>query len=103
MKLQQKYAADPKTFQEIRAMIRDYEEKFNKNDAVALAELLTEDAVQMTPEGPICGRQAIQKNYADLFEQSHPTNLVCTVDWVNVVGDVLWNSGEWSYTFQGEN
>jgi ketosteroid isomerase-like protein len=64
---------------------------------------LTEDAVQMTPEGPICGRQAIQKKYADLFEQSHPTNMVCTIDWVNAVGNVLWNSGEWTCTLQGEN
>jgi uncharacterized protein (TIGR02246 family) len=103
MKMQKKYAADEKTVQEIRALIREYEEIFNKNDAAALAALVTEDAAQMSPEGPICGREAIQKKYADLFEQSHPTNLVCTVDWVNLVGNVLWNSGGWSCTFQGEN
>jgi hypothetical protein len=57
----------------------------------------------MTPEGPICGRQAIQKKYADLFEQSHPTSMVCTVDWVNAVENVLWNSGEWTCTLQGGN
>ena len=103
MKTQNKYTADPKTAQEIRAFVREYEERFNKNDATALAALLTEDAVQMSPEGPICGRQAIQKKYVDLFAQSHPTNIICTVDRVDAVGNVSWNSGEWSCTLQGEN
>ncbi len=103
MKTQHKYRADPKTTQEIRAFVREYEERFNKSDAAALAALLTEDAVQMAPEGPICGRQTIQKKYADLFEQSHPTDIICTVDRVNAVGNVSWNSGEWSCTVQGEN
>jgi ketosteroid isomerase-like protein len=55
MKMQKKYAADEKTVQEIHALIREYEEIFNKNDAAALAALVTEDTVQMSPEGPICG------------------------------------------------
>jgi uncharacterized protein (TIGR02246 family) len=103
MKMPEKYAADPKTVQEIHAFVREYEERFNKSDAVALAELLTEDAIQITPEGPICGREAIQKKDEDLFKQSHPTDIICTVDWVNAVGDVSWNGGEWSCTLQSEN
>jgi hypothetical protein len=32
-----------------------------------------------------------------LFEQSHPTNVTCAIDWVNVAGN------EWSCTVQGES
>lgn len=92
------YAADPKTEQEIRAFIRAYEKSFNANDAPALAALCTEDAVQIGPEGPISGRQAIEKKYVDLFRESHPSNIVCTIDLVGMLGNVSWNSGAWGCT-----
>jgi uncharacterized protein (TIGR02246 family) len=101
--MQQDYTADPKTTEEIHAFIREYEEGFNKNDAAALAALCTEDAVQVSPEGPICGRQAIEKNYVDFFQQSHPASLNCTIDQVYAVGNVSWNSGDFSFTLQGDN
>ena len=101
--MEPKYAADPKTTQEIRAFVKEYEKRFNKNDPAAVAALCTEDAVQIGPEGPICGRPAIEKKYADLFQQWHPTNITCTVDQVNAVDNVSWNSGGWSCTLHGEN
>ena len=36
-------------------------EAHNNHDATAVATLYTRDAVLLTPEGPIIGRQAIQK------------------------------------------
>ena len=101
--VQQMHAADPKTEREIRAFIRAYEESFNANEAAALAALCTEDAIQLGPEGPIRGRQAIEKKYVDLFRQSHPGNIRCTIDQVSVLSNVSWNSGAWSCTLRGEN
>ena len=63
----------------------------------------SEDAIQIGPEGPICGRQAIEKKYVDLFRQSHPANIICTIDQMRVLGNVSWNSGAWSCAVQGEN
>lgn len=60
--MEQKYFADPGTVQEIQAFVKEFEEGFNKNDAATLATLCTKEAVQVSPEGPICGRQAIEKN-----------------------------------------
>jgi hypothetical protein len=37
--MQSDYASDPKTAEEIRAFVREYEEGFNKQDAAALAAL----------------------------------------------------------------
>jgi uncharacterized protein (TIGR02246 family) len=102
-KMQQDYAADPKTTDEIRAFVREYEEGFNRHDATVLVALCTEDAVQVSPEGPICGREAIEKNYIDFFQRSHPTSLNCTIDQVYRVGEVSWNSGGFSFTLQGED
>jgi uncharacterized protein (TIGR02246 family) len=101
--MEQKCTADSKTAEEIRAFVRKYEEGFNKHNSAALAALCTDDAVQVSPEGPICGRQAIEKKYVDFFQQSQPTNLKCTVEQVYAVGNVSWNFGGFSFTLQGED
>jgi ketosteroid isomerase-like protein len=101
--MEQKYQADPKTSQEICEFVREYEKRFNKHDWVAVAALCTEDAIQIGPEGPVCGREAIEKKYADLFQRLRPTNIVCTVDQVSAIGNVSWNSGGWSCTLEGES
>ena len=47
---------------------------FNNGDAAALAALYTEDAVLVNDSGPIYGREAIEKYYADLFQKVHFSN-----------------------------
>jgi uncharacterized protein (TIGR02246 family) len=44
---------------------------WNNNDAAAVAALFTENAVLVTPKGPIYGREAIEKYCADLFQKEH--------------------------------
>jgi uncharacterized protein (TIGR02246 family) len=61
MKMQHQGTADPQTAQEVRAYTDNYIERFNKNDATAIAALFTEDAVLVTPDEPVFGRQAIEK------------------------------------------
>ncbi len=62
---QQKDLADPQTTQKILALMKAVNEAQNNHDAAAAAALFTRDAVFLTPEGPIIGRQAIQKWYTD--------------------------------------
>jgi uncharacterized protein (TIGR02246 family) len=102
-KAQQDYTADSKTAEEIRAFVREFDKRFNENDAVGIAALCTEDAIQIGPEGPIRGRQAIEKKFADLFQRWRPKDIVCTVDQVSAIGNISWNSGGWSCTFHGED
>ena len=52
----------------------------NKNDAAAAAALFTEDAIYLTDRGPINGREAIEKMYADLFQKMHFSDHVITGD-----------------------
>ena len=64
---QQKDVADPQTTQKILAIAKAYVEAINNNDPYAIAALFTRDAVFVTTEGPIIGRQAIQKWFTDLL------------------------------------
>jgi pimeloyl-ACP methyl ester carboxylesterase len=50
----------------ISRVIKKFDEAFNNGDAAALAALYTEDAVQVTPQGPVFGREAIEKLFAGM-------------------------------------
>ena len=42
----------------------------DSNDAAAIATVYAEDAVLVSDtQGPICGREAIQKFFADVFQK----------------------------------
>lgn len=99
--MQYQGTADPQTAQEIRAYTDNYIERFNQNDAAAIAALFTQDAVLVTPDGTVFGRQAIEKNYAGFFQQWHPTDHVIRIDQINAIGNQAWKVGEWNATFQG--
>ena len=51
--MQHQGTADPQTAQEVRAYTDNYIERFNKNDATAIAALFTEDAVLVSDRGPL--------------------------------------------------
>jgi uncharacterized protein (TIGR02246 family) len=60
--------ADPKAIERFDEFNKKFDEAFNNNDAAAVAALYTEDAATVTNKGPIYGREAIEKRYADLFK-----------------------------------
>jgi hypothetical protein len=62
-------AVDPQIVQQLHAIGKKSDKAFLKGDAAALAALYTEDAVYVTNTGPIRGRQAIEKYYADRFQE----------------------------------
>lgn len=64
---QQKDLADPQTAQKIIALWKVFDEAHMNDDAAAVAALFTRDAVDVTPEGTITGRQAIQRWFADVY------------------------------------
>ena len=92
---------DPRKF-------KGFEEAHNNNDAAAIAAFYTRDAVFVTPGGPIIGRQAIQKWFADLFQWWHKKNYKTKVDGnafhlIGTAGNEAWATGEWSETGQGKH
>ena len=100
---QQKDVADPQITQKILAIIEADEEAHNNHDAAALAEQFTRDAVFLTPDRPVIGRQAIQKWHEDVFQRFCPKNHTGTVDGnalhvIGTAGNELWATGAWSAT-----
>ena len=63
------------------------------------------DGVEVGNEGPIYGREAIEKHYADLFKIVHFSNHLVTPDQTSphaicTDGNTVWENGEWSVTYQ---
>jgi uncharacterized protein (TIGR02246 family) len=85
-------------------------EAVNNNDAAAVAAFFAEDAVFVTQEvGPVYGREAIEKNYADLFKQgfrSSKNTATPDDDSPHIKGkdsNEMWVTGKWTATLQGKD
>jgi ketosteroid isomerase-like protein len=105
---QEKDAVDSQIRQQLDALGEKYDEAFNNGDAAALAATFTRDAVLVNDTGPVYGREAIEKYYADLFLKVHLSNWLTTIDQnsphvVGTAGNEMWATGEWSGTIQGHN
>ena len=105
---QQKETVDPQLIQNLHDTIisKKYNDAINNHDAAAIAALFTEDAIFVTDTvGPLYGRQAIEKFYADDFKGWQPKNHTATIDphSARMLGpDNLTLSGEWSDTGKGK-
>jgi len=104
---QQTNTPDPQLRQQEVAVDKKFDDAFNNSDAAALATLFTEDAVIVTDTGPVYGRQAIEKWYADLFQKRHPTEHVTvgqnSPQVIGTASNEIWSIGEISVTLQGQN
>ena len=107
---QEKDLADPQTIQKILALTKAALEAHNNLDAAAFAAIYARDAVFLTPDKPIIGRQAIQKWFTGFFQSSplHPQNSMVKFDGnafhlIGNTGNEVWATGEYSETVQGKN
>jgi ketosteroid isomerase-like protein len=78
------------------------DEAYNKNDASALAALFTEDGVLAAQDGMFCGRQAIEKRYADTFQRWPVITFSGQRCQLNEIDNAVWSVGESWSTLQGE-
>ena len=106
---QQTNTPDPQLREKLVAAIKKHTDALDKNDAAAVAANFTEDGILVTPGGPISGREAIEKHYADDFKQGfHSSNNIATPDAdsphiIGTAGNEMWATGGWSATIQGQN
>ena len=106
---QQKDTADPRIVQqrdllvgsqgtdEFNVLHQALDEAYKKNDAAAVAELFTEDAVLVAPDGMFSGRQEIEKRYAEAFQQSPIVDFNSTYgrSHLNAIDNAVWAAGQW--------
>jgi uncharacterized protein (TIGR02246 family) len=105
---QQTDKPDPQLRERLTAVIQKHADAMNKNDASAAAACFTDDAVLVTDRGPIKGREAIEKWYADLFKNVSFSDHIITVDpdsphTFGMDAKEIWATGAWSSTIKGEN
>ena len=99
------HTPDPQLRQQLDAKIEKYNEAWDKNDANAVAAFFADDGVLVTNEGPIYGREAIEKHFTDVFQNLHFSNHVDKADQhsphaIGTAGKEMWANGEWSLTLQ---
>jgi ketosteroid isomerase-like protein len=108
---QQTNTPDPQLRDQLDALAKKNEQAYNNGDAAALAALYTEDAIEVTDQGPVYGRKAIEKHFVDLFQKIHFSNYIVKADQysphiIGTAGTEAWSNGEWSATIsatiQGE-
>jgi ketosteroid isomerase-like protein len=104
----QKDTADPQITKQLSALGKKTDEAYNNNDAAAVAALYTEDAVVVADTGPIYGREAIEKHWADVFKQVHFSKHLDKADQdsphiIGTAGNEAWSNGEWTVTIKGQN
>jgi uncharacterized protein (TIGR02246 family) len=101
---QQKETLDAQAVKKADPLAGKYDEAENSNDAAAVAALYTEDAVWVTPQGPIVGREAIEKQYAEYFKFGRHSNHTTTYDpatyQITGTTDTIAFSGGWSVTVE---
>ena len=95
---QEKDEISPQVRQQLEAFVAKYDEAFNKTDAAAVAALFTQDAVEVNPNGPAYGKQAIEKRYSDMFQKWHPTDHLNTIERMYMIGKdacviIKWSVG----------
>jgi ketosteroid isomerase-like protein len=103
---QQKDTVDQGIMEQLAGLGKKIDEAFDNNDAAAVAALFTKDAVLVNNTGPIYGQEAIEKNFADLFQKFHISNRIGLADsrhMIGTAGNEVWGNGEWSQTLQGQN
>ena len=103
---QQKETVDPEVRQQIAAIGKKWDEAENNNDAAEIAALFTEDGAFLTDKGPVYGREAIQKRFADDFQEWRHSNHTGKRDpdsfRIIATADDVAENGEWSVTVQGK-
>lgn len=85
---------------EIKALKRDYERFVAAGDAESLVALYADAAVRMPPGAePVTGREAIRREWADLFETLTDISDTGTSRFVvSASGDVAYEVGEYRLT-----
>ena len=102
---QQKHTPDPQLREALEALGKREDEAYNNNDAAAIAATFTEDAVFVTPQGPIFGSGAIEEYYADRLQKVHFSKHIIKFDAdsphvIGTAGNEMWATAEWSATYQ---
>jgi uncharacterized protein (TIGR02246 family) len=84
------------------SVVQAHNKAFQAKDAAAAAALYSEDVIEVTPDGPLVGRGALEKNFAELLKIFTPEP--AKLDQVVMIGDAMrLRTGTWEGVIQSPN
>jgi uncharacterized protein (TIGR02246 family) len=96
------HVSDQDARQAGESVVEAHNKASQAKDAAGVAALYSADVAYITPDGPIIGRAAVQKQYAEDFKSF--TMEPAKLDRVIMIGDtVRLRTGTWSGVFQSPN
>jgi ketosteroid isomerase-like protein len=103
---EQKAIADVQLVEQLKAHSKGWDDALNSNSIDAVLALYTDDAVEVTNQGPIVGREAIKKRYEELMKLFHTTDHVGKVYhsyMIGTDGNTVWSDGEYTFKSAGKD
>jgi ketosteroid isomerase-like protein len=91
--------ATPQLAQQLDPINSQFDEAFNKRDAVAVAALFTEKATIVTPLGIFSGRDGVEKHFTDVFHRFPLSDRLTKNSYVYAFADDLCAIGGWTVTY----
>jgi len=90
--------ATPQLAQQLDPINSQWDEAFNRHDAVAVAAFYTAKAILVSPLGIFSGRDAIEKHFTDVLQRFNPSDQLGKISYVYAFGDDLCAIGGWTVT-----
>src|SRR5438552_3931373 len=95
-------AAGPASDSPFPAIVRQWQDAYNRKDAATIGALYSEDALWVLPGSLAMGRDAIQKHLEGDFKAGLYDIRIHEIE-EHVVGDAAWLIGEWDVHTPGQN
>jgi ketosteroid isomerase-like protein len=95
--------ATPQIAQQLDVINRQFDETFDKHDAVAVAAFFTANATLVAPYKTFSGRDSIEKYFTDVFQPYNPSEQLAKISHVYAFADDLCAIGGWTVTVNGGN
>jgi ketosteroid isomerase-like protein len=85
--------------QVVEKEVAGFDSALRSKDVAKSAAVFTEDAVRVTPDGPVVGRSAIEKDLTEAFKvYNHDGS---KVNQVKVINGMIFANGSWGGKIQG--
>jgi uncharacterized protein (TIGR02246 family) len=93
-------AGNTRVLEELGELNLQLKAALRQDNASDLAALFTEEAVCVTPQGVLIGREAIAEGLEHVFKDSCMTSQIFQIDQLHSLGSNAWSVGQWWTTLQ---
>ena len=93
-------ASDTRVLEQLGELNLQLKAALREDNGAGVAALFTEEAVCVTPQGVLLGREAIADGLDQVFKDSCLTSQIFQIDQLHSLGSNAWSVGQWWTTLQ---